>query len=396
MSVSGYGTIQVQITGADVMGTLDLLLKSGISIDEPRWQDPLTLECEIAVRDREMAEKLCAKRGDTLKTLRKQGFRFFLADVLKRPVLLFGIFLLILFSVVLPRRILFVRVEGNTGVPERLILEAASQSGISFGASRVEVRSEKVKNALLHRVPQLQWAGVNTRGCVAVISVRERAVGEEKNEVPTFGHIIALRDGVVTSCTALAGTMLCAPGQAVREGDILISGYTNCGICIRAEQARGEVYGQTIRTVTATVPLPVRKQGKVLSEKKKISVLLGKKRIFLWKDSGIWDTTCDRMYEEYYVTLPGGFQLPLALSVERFLNRESAEQTMQPEQCRVILWESARRYLLQQMIAGSILDTSVDYVRGDESCSVTGRYLCTEMIGVMQRQQIGENHGKSD
>jgi len=396
MSVSGYGTIQVQITGADVMGTLDLLLKSGISIDEPRWQDPLTLECEIAFRDREMAERLCAKRGDTLKTLRKRGFRFFLADVLKRPVLLFGIFLLILFSVVLPRRILFVRVEGNTGVPERLILEAASQSGISFGASRVEVRSEKVKNALLHRVPQLQWAGVNTRGCVAVISVRERAVGEEKNEVLAFGHIIALRDGVVTSCTALAGTMLCAPGQAVREGDILISGYTNCGICIRAEQARGEVYGQTIRTVTATVPLPVRKQGKVLSEKKKISVLLGKKRIFLWKDSGIWDTTCDRMYEEYYVTLPGGFQLPLALSVERFLNREIAEQTMQPEQCSVTLWESARRYLQQQMIAGSILDTSVDYVRGDESCSVTGRYLCIEMIGVMQRQQIGENHGKSD
>ena len=36
------------------------------------------------------------------------------------------------------------------------------------------IRSEKVKNSLLQRIPQLQWAGINTDGCVAVISVREK------------------------------------------------------------------------------------------------------------------------------------------------------------------------------------------------------------------------------
>ena len=92
--------------------------------------------------------------------------------MLFRPVLLAGLGILFLLAMYLPSRVLFIRVEGNMQIPDRQILAAAEECGIRFGASRREVRSEKVKNALLSSVPQLQWAGVNTAGCVATISVR--------------------------------------------------------------------------------------------------------------------------------------------------------------------------------------------------------------------------------
>ena len=165
---------------------------------------------------------LCAlleKRGDRV-CVQMRSWRFYLEQsVLKRPLLYAGLALLFACSLMLPTRILGVWVEGNSTVPTRRILEAAQQSGIRLFAPCAEVRSEKMKNALLSAIPELQWAGVNTYGCRAVISVRERTLPERKPEPEkTVGSIVAARDGIVESVTALQGTVLCRPGQAV-SGD---------------------------------------------------------------------------------------------------------------------------------------------------------------------------------
>ena len=51
-------------------------------------------------------------------------------------------------------------------------------------------------------------------------------------------------------------------------------------------------------------------------QSKKYAVIIGKKRINFYKGSGISDTSCDKMYLENYVTLPGGFILPIAIATE--------------------------------------------------------------------------------
>ena len=60
----------------------------------------------------------------------------------------------------------------------RKILERAEYCGVHFGAKAGSVRSEQVKNRLLFEIPELRWAGVNTTGCTAVITVAERQSGE--------------------------------------------------------------------------------------------------------------------------------------------------------------------------------------------------------------------------
>ena len=88
--------------------------------------------------------------------------------------------------------------EGNQNVPENLILELASQCGLSFGTERRQVRSEQVKNALLGAVPELEWVGINTAGCVATISVRERQKGENIGQAGGVSSIVASCDGMIT------------------------------------------------------------------------------------------------------------------------------------------------------------------------------------------------------
>ena len=393
---NGFGYLELSVTGADIAASMQTLSAAGVRMRRIRQIDALSVSFLIPRQDLRRAENLCAKRGDDLKILGRGGPWFWLRGLMKRPVLLLGTVFLLMASIYLPGRVFFVQVEGNSSVPTRQILEAAEQCGIGFGAARREVRSEKVKNKLLDLVPQLQWAGVNTRGCVAVITVRERIPEETAGISSAFGHIVALRDGVITECTAYTGTLLCAPGQAVVQGEILISGYTDCGLCIRAEQAQGEIYARTVRRQDALMPLNGLIQEKTGEKKRNISLIVGKKRINLWKDSGIWDTICDRMYEEYYVTLPGGFQLPLALAVETYEKTDISSQTVPEAQAQNVLRQCCESCLSGQMIGGTVLDSELNFIREDGCMRLTGQYICTEMIGKMQRQQIGENNGESD
>lgn len=390
------GSVRVELTSADVPGALERICEGGISFSDANWKSDLTVELTIRRLDYHRLKLICQRKGDTLKLCRRLGIYWTAKGLLHRPVLLFGMALLLFLIFFLPSRVFFVEVEGNNAVPARLIQEAAAECGISFGASRREVRSERVKNALLEAVPQLQWAGVNTRGCVAVISVRERSILEEKEAELGFGHIVALRDGVITSCTATQGNLICGVGQAVGKGDVLISGYTDCGICIRATQAEGEVFAQTRRQLHVVLPAVYEYRAVKGEEKQKISLLLGKKRINLWKDSGISPGSCGRMYQEYDLTLPGGFQLPVAIAVETYAQWELEADSMPEEQMQQILTEFAGDYLHSQMVAGVVHSQELSFSKEEEYCLLEGEFVCVEMIGSRQRLTIGEDHVKTD
>ena len=213
------GMVEVELTSADPEGTLAAAAEKNIAVFSVTRKEALVMHLRVFRRDLPALRKLCEKRGDRLSVRRTLGIYWTLKRFLARPVLVLGIGLLLFLTLFLPTRVLFVRVEGNSALPDRKILEAAETLGIRFGASRRGVRSERIKNALLGAIPELQWAGVNTRGCTAVISVRERTpeekAGEEENRV---GSVVAARDGVVVSCTVLEGTAKCTPGQAVRQG----------------------------------------------------------------------------------------------------------------------------------------------------------------------------------
>ena len=390
------GTVTARLIGADIPATLDLLSRQGIDVLHFHAVTDVEGIIRLKREDYPRVCRLCENRGDRIQYQHRNGAYWTLRAVMRRPVLLIGMLIYLIAALYLPRRVLFVRVVGNETIPARLILEAASDCGIGFGASRRDVRSEKMKNALLEAVPQLQWAGVNTYGCVAEISVRERALWEASGTESGFGHIVASREGVIRSCNATKGNLLCTPGQAVGKGDVLISGYTDCGLTIRAEQAQGEIFAETKRDLTVITPDSVRVSVQTGGEKKKISLLIGKKRINLWKDSGIWDTTCDRMYEEYYITLPGGFQLPFGWCLERFSYRELQEQPCAPEDQENLLRETGEAYLKEQMLSGTIRDSGLSFAEMPGIVQMTGEYSCVEMIGVMQRLENGVKNGEDN
>lgn len=388
------GMMEVELTSAEPELSLEKINGSKIDVYHVRQQSPLTFLFSIRRADYPVLLRLCEKRGETLKIRKKSGLYWTGKALLKRPALLIGMTILLSFILFLPSRVFFVQVEGNTSIPSRKILAAAEECGIHFGASRRLVRSERVKNRLLAAVPELQWAGVNTAGCVATISVRERSAPAQGTGPYEVTSIVAARDGYLLSGTVTSGTPLFTVGQTVKEGEVLISGYADTGICLRASRAEGEVFAQTSRDLTVITPSVYWQRDQELGSAKKISLILGKKRINLWKDSGNLDMGCGRIRNRYTLTLPGGFALPISLEMETISSYEMVLTELPRSRAETALQSFAESYLLQSMIAGEILQQRETLFQENGIYSLEGEYRCVEMISRVHREQIGEEHGE--
>ena len=387
------GQMQVRLVSADITGVLEKLQQNHILLRDVCANDALSVTFCICRKDWKQVRQICGSRGESVSAKRLPGLYWTVVGLLRRPVLVLGMLALLLLTLWVPGRIFFVQVEGNVSVPANRILEQAQLCGIGFGASRREVRSEQMKNHLLEQLPQLQWAAVNTKGCVAVITVLERQQSPQPEQEHQVSSIVALRDGIIREMTVQRGNALCTVGQAVKAGQVLISGYTDCGISIQASQAKGEIFGETKREMTAVFPLNYAKREMQHSSVKKYSLIIGKKRINFSNNSGILDGSCVKIYEQQSVILPGGFRLPITIVTETWISYTSETKSYaQPQQ---VLEPFMERYLLQTMVAGKILSRQEIVTETPEFIRIDGIYSCYEMIGITrveERMKEYENH----
>lgn len=378
----------IQLTAGNPEEAMSWLADHGIPLRKVEVLDMLTLRFQIPGKYCQWVLAQAEDRGWQLRVVKSAGFLQFLKKAGKRPVLLAGVLLYLLAALWIPTRIFFVAVEGNRTIPAQKIREAANNCGLGFGVSRRGVRSEQIKNRLLSAIPELGWAGVNTRGCCAVITVRERNP-EQPAESPLSEKMVAVRDGVVDSILVRQGSGLVSSGEAVRQGQTLISGYVDCGRILSATGADGEVFGWTLRNLRVIATTDRIKRGACTGKIWSISLRLGKKWINLLESSGFSDSSCGRIRKEYILTLPGEFRLPVSLVVQV----GSFYQTVPGMGDEVDLADAARRILSSEMVAGEILHSTQTQTAGNGWIALDGQYSCREMLGRPQIQEIEDAHG---
>ena len=394
MMQSLCGTLLIEITSAEPEKAMEEIARSGISITDITKKSDLIYQFCVLRKDYFRISEILQKREDKLTVLFKHGIYWTIISLLHKPYLISTIFIIMILTIYLPTRILSIEVEGNEVLSENEILVAAETCGISFGSSRKLIRSEKVKNELLSIIPKLQWTGINTTGCRAVISVRERTETAPSTEENFIGNLIAHQDAFILSTTVTSGVAMVRPGDIVMKGQTLISGYADHGSSIYATKATGEILGLTNRTLTAIMPSKYLHVTEIKDVKHKISLLVRKKRINLWKDSRISNACCGRMYEEYYVSLPGGYQLPIAICIDRYFDYETENTAVPEADVYPMLQQFSDSYLINQMVAGQILQKHHQIISSEGMYLLKSNYTCSEMIGKEQREQIGDYNGK--
>lgn len=378
------GIVDLSVTSADISGAMQTLIQNNIPLMDVKYENELIFRISVQKREMNKVMALLQRRGDQIEILSHRGMKGMFGRLRHRPILMMGMVFIFLLSCIVPTRVFFMRVEGNSRVSSKQILEIVQQSGVGFGASRREVRSEQVKNKLLVSLPELQWVGINTVGCTAVISVQERKKPEQK-EPNNRNSIIASRDGIIRELTVLQGNALCQVGQVVKKGQLLVSPYTDCGIYIRFDPAKALIFGQTQHRLTAVLPTEYRNRSGTPVENRKYSLIIGKKRINLFKGSGISGKSCAKIYEKKYVTLPGGFVLPIAIicETEQVYETHTAGTVCSED----VLTHFALWYITTSMQGGKIEQYDQIYSDGGNFCRLDGIYDCYEMIGISRAEE---------
>ena len=384
-------TLCIRVISADIPSALQALTKANINISSAVWESDLSITLFLKRREFLTAKMILENRGDKCEQLTRWGITRVIYQLRQRIFLILAVCFLFALTLWIPTRIFFIQVQGNHYISEGVILQVAGKLGIEFGCNRAEIRSENTKNLMLEEIPELEWVGITTNGCVATINVQETIHSRKDNLLQ--GSVIANLDGIVTSVTTTKGKALCKPGDVVKLGQVLISGYEDCGLKIRYTGADGEVIAKTYRTIDVKTPLVATGRKHFIQEENKYALKIGKKLIKFSKDSGISPPGCVKMYAESYLSLPGGFQLPISFIHEQILYYGTDILEL-PGESFDWLENLSDSYLREQMISGTILDKKTELYYTGDYVVLHGTYYCTEQIGKYKREEF-PNYGKN-
>ena len=268
-------------------------------------------------------------------------------------------------------------------------LRELRELGVGFGTYGPSIKPQELKNQMLLRIPKLQWLTVQQSGMCARVVVRERPDKAPvlDRKVPT--DVIASRAGVLTRVEAVAGNCLCAPGQAVAGGELLVSAYTDFGFKTQVTAARAEIYAETVRQAVCVLPEAEQIKTNRTAPRYAVSLLVGRRRISLF-GADVPEGFYEKETKTRVLTLPGGFSLPLGIAITRICEYDTREETLRAQDAEDRLLELVQADALRDMIAGTITGCSVRTERSGGCIRLHASLRCEEMIARMRPASLKE------
>lgn len=380
--------VKLCITSADPSIVMRDLSDRGVILEEITTEGYFDLFASVESSHLPIIRQYCHQKNITMRIIRHSVIYNAIKQLPKRAVIITGVILLLFLSVFIPKRVLFFEIEGNQSISDDMMIGQLEQLGIGFGCKKSNIHTTQLADSLIKNIPTIHWVGIQMRGCVMTIEIQENIdSAPQKTLYGTVSHLVANTDGIIEEITVLQGNGLCSPGQAVIEGQVLISGFEDHGFYLRATQARGEVYAKTYHVLRCVTPVKNAKRQDCIDLDKKISLIIGKKQINFYNSSGISPASCVKMYSKKYMYLPGGFRLPIAIVTECTQYYEIASAKL-PESAFSDLEKYCQRYILSRMIAGQILNRKVDEIMIDDIYTLSCHYICKEQIGKIKTEEI--------
>ena len=213
------------------------------------------------------------KSGMKIKIIKKSGLPFIFKAFSARKGLILGIitsvFLLMLYS----KSIWSIRVTGNKNIPAEQIISVLEENGLRKGTFKKDIDYDVYKYLLFKNIPEISWANLQIDGSEMTVEVTEVTPIPESRE-KNICNIVASYDGVIDRMVVSAGESRVQPGEAVKKGDLLVSGvtYNDKANVTQFWASRAEIIASTERNIKIEV---AKNQAKTVftGEKKQVDEL---------------------------------------------------------------------------------------------------------------------------
>ena len=180
---------------------------------------------KISARDFRKLRKIVRKTGVRLSITNKIGLPFYLRQHKDRMGIIVCAAIYIVFCIVMNRFVWCIHTTDSDNFSREQIISAAEKAGLHHGVYVPAFDEEKAAREIFKAFDgKLSWVKVNIKGSLAVIEYREKVDKLQIEEKGQPSNIVADFDGVIVSDETYQGTKNIARGNAVRKGDVLISG----------------------------------------------------------------------------------------------------------------------------------------------------------------------------
>ena len=323
--------------------------------------------------------------GITVRIEKKGGVPHLLVRYRRRAGALIGTLLAVFLLWLSGRYVWDVRVMGNETMTREEVLEELRACGFGIGTYIPDTDPAVLENRLLIASDRISWISLNLDGTVAYVRIIEHTQKGEEEDRTRPANLIATADGQIESIEILRGKTVVKVGQAVRKGELLVSGlYGSENESYRYTRAAGQVFARTERSFRVEIPLTYTKKTYYEEKRKEIELNFFGFSIKIFKNSRNLPIECDIIKTNRVLEIFGLSDLPIGYTVTVANCYRTESLTRTEEEALLLAYEQLDRELAQLSSDAQILRKEIKTTIGEGAvildCSVTALENIAEQV----------------
>jgi similar to stage IV sporulation protein len=276
------GTVTLAVRGENVEDFINLLTEHHIPVWNVRPMGTTLAEMNLLLPHVFLLRPLLRRTGCKMHILKRQGLPFVAVRLAKRKFFLAGLALFWIGLLLMSSLIWDIEVKGNDKLSTESVLKAARQEGLyPFQWSFRLSSQDKLSRALMQKLPQASWIGVEKQGTLVTIQVVEAS---QPAPEPLYSprHLISNADAVVTEIFAEQGRPVVHKNTRVKKGAILISGTLGDEENQQQVVAKGEIKGLVWHEYEIISPMVRCSSTYTGNSHERLYLVLGNRAVQLW------------------------------------------------------------------------------------------------------------------
>ena len=371
--ISGY--LYVKFVSNKPEKLLNICAANGINV----WRVAIKNNClyfKTGIASFKKIRLLKRKIKGKIHITKKCGLPFFVAKNKHRYGMVAGFVLFFAILYFLSGFIWNIDISGNETISDATITKALEEIGIYEGVRISKINTENHRNELLLKCNNISWAAINIEGSRLTLDITEAKFKDEKSEEPS--NLKADSDGIIKSVEIISGTANVKVGDAVRKGDLLVSGIMEYqDMHTEFVRSRGKIIAEVERDFKIIQPMRVKESHRT-GEKVTRSVLsiFGIKiPLYFGRVSAPYE--CDKETESNISDKP---YLPIRLIRNTFYFVENKEYILSEEEAKRRATAELEKQLKEYLGEGEVIDKKITYSREKDNFAVLVEIKCQKDI----------------
>lgn len=378
-----FGNLRIIVHGSTIERFLNMCIKNEIKLYKIERKDEVCMCASVSISDFRKLLHYMGRTGCHVHITKKIGLPFFIYKFRKRYALWIGTILAILLFLALTNCIWVIDIQTSGQVDLSELRKNLNNAGAYTGVPIYFIDETKIAQTVKFNMKTLDYISVSRLGNRLIIQAINDIDAPKIQDDKSVTGIVASYDGVITKMDVKGGYPLVKVGDAVLQGDKLVTALTPP----TTEQGTGHI-GHSIASITANT---LRNEQSITSltrlkkeytgkTKTQFAILIGNFRINLYLGTGISGIGWEKTVSETQLHIGEGTYFPIKIIKQNYRKYDTTEITYPKGVIEQEMLENAKARLENTMVSGEINTLSYTSEKKDNALIFNITAHCTEDI----------------